>query len=475
MKKNTFLTPDFLLNTKSARRLYHEFAAGLPIIDYHTHLPQRQIADDHRYENLTDIWLRGDHYKWRVMRANGVAERLITGDATDREKFQAFAETVPFTLRNPIFHWTHMELLKPFGIGDRLLDGGTAESVWKDANARLRQPALRCRGLLRQWDVRVVCTTDDPADDLADHLRIAADRTCAVAVYPTFRPDRAFGVDQPASFREWLGRLERAAGRKVAKFDDLVAALTRRAEFFHQSGCRLADHGIDRMYADEFTAAQLDRTLKAARAGRTPPPADVAAFRAAVLLEMGRLYARLGWTQQFHLGPLRNVNTRLRERIGADAGCDTMGDCDQARPLALFLDRLDRDDRLPRTILYNLNPRDNDLMATMIGNFQDGTVPGKIQYGSAWWFLDQKDGIEKQLDALSNMGLLSRFVGMLTDSRSFLSYSRHEYFRRVLCDKLGDEMERGLLPRDFRWLGGLVQDVCFRNAARYFNWARPVA
>jgi glucuronate isomerase len=472
--KTIFSSPDFLLTNRAARRLYHDHAADLPIVDYHTHLPQRLIADNHAFTNLTDIWLRGDHYKWRVMRANGVAERFITGDATDREKFQHFAETMPYTLRNPIFHWSHMELRKPFGISDRLLDGRTAESVWRKANQRLATPGLRCRGLLAQWDVRVVCTTDDPVDDLADHARIAQDRTCKVAVYPTFRPDRALAVDQPAVFRAWLEKLETASGLRVRRFDDLLVALSRRAEFFHQHGCRLSDHGLEQLYASDFTPAQLERALRAARSGRAPAPVDVEAFRSAVLLELGRLYARLGWTQQFHLGPLRNVNTRLRTRIGADAGCDTIGDFTQAAPLARFLDALDRDDRLPRTILYNLNPRDNDLMATMIGNFQDGSVPGKIQFGSGWWFLDQKHGIEAQLDALSNMGLLSRFVGMLTDSRSFLSYSRHEYFRRVLCDKLGTEIEQGLLPRDFAWIGGLVQDVCFRNAASFFNWPRLV-
>ena len=473
--KAKLVGPDFLIANRAGRRLYREYAERMPIIDYHTHLPQRQIADNHAFSNLTDIWLRGDHYKWRLLRANGVAERYITGDASDREKFQRWAETVPATLRNPIFHWTHMELKKPFGIADRLLNARTAEGIWRDANALLRTPALRCRGLLEQWDVRIVCTTDDPTDDLADHARIAADRTCRTAVYPTFRPDRALSLDQPAAFRPWLEKLEQAAGLRIRSFDALVEALARRIAFFHERGCRLSDHGLEQLYADPHTPAQVARAMRAALAGRVPAAADLGAYRSALLLEVGRLYARQGWTQQLHLGPLRNVNTRLRARIGADAGCDTIGDFAQAGPLARFLDALDRDDRLPRTILYNLNPRDNDLMATMIGNFQDGSVPGKIQYGSAWWFLDQKDGIEKQLDALSNMGLLSRFVGMLTDSRSFLSYSRHEYFRRVLCNRLGAEMEQGLLPRDFAWIGGLVQDICFRNAAAYFGWARPPA
>jgi glucuronate isomerase len=468
--KTPFMNEDFLLQTRTARELYHRFAAPMPIIDYHGHLPPGEIADDRRWENLTQIWLAGDHYKWRAMRTNGIPERFITGAAPDWEKFLKWAETVPAALRNPLYHWTHLELKKPFGITDKLLNAGTAREIWDSCNARLREPAFSCRGILRQWDVRVVCTTDDPADDLRHHERIAGDGSGIVRVSPTFRPDKALLPAPAPAFNAWLDRLGAAAGIEIRTYGGLLEALRKRADYFHARGCRLSDHGLEQVPADDFTERAAAEVFARARSGESVSPADARVYASALLVELGLLYHEKGWTQQFHLGALRGTNTRMLTALGADTGHDTIGDFEMGRPLARFLDRLDRDDRLARTILYNLNPRDNELMAAMIGNFQDGTMPGKIQYGSAWWFLDQKDGMEQQLDALSNMGLLSRFVGMLTDSRSFLSFSRHEYFRRILCNLLGREIEEGLLPNDLPLVGGVVQDICYRNAAAYFGF-----
>jgi len=472
---DVLITENFLLETPSGVRLYHEYARDLPIVDYHCHLPPRDMAEDRRFANLTQIWLAGDHYKWRAMRANGVAERYITGDASDEEKFWAWAETVPKTLRNPLYHWTHMELKRPLGISDRLLGPDTARGIWTECNARLAQPEFSCRGILRQMRVVLVCTTDDPTDSLQAHRAIAADSSFGVRVLPTFRPDRALAVESVEGFNAWVDRLERAADMEVRHYDALVEAIARRHEYFHRMGCRLSDHGLETMPAEDYTLADVRAAFARLRRGVGIGPAEAARFKAALLYEFALMDHQKGWTQQFHIGALRNTNTRGWRSLGPDAGFDSIADGPVARPLARFLDRLDRQERLARTILYNLNPADNAMMAAMIGNFQDGSIPGKIQWGSAWWFLDQKDGIEQHLNTLSNLGLLSRFVGMLTDSRSFLSYTRHEYFRRILCNLLGRDMDAGLLPRDFELVGGMVRDICYHNAVRYFGFENLLA
>lgn len=462
-----FLGDDFLLESDMAAALYHEVAAPLPIIDYHCHLPPGAIAGDHRFRSLTELWLEGDHYKWRAMRAAGVPEDLITGEASDWARFEAWARTVPDTLGNPLYHWTHMELRRPFGVGD-LLDARSAARVFVACNQRLAEPGFSARGLLATFGCLVVCTTDDPADALDAH-QAWREAGLAPALLPTWRPDRALAVHEPGAFNVWLDRLGATAGLDIRTAADFWDALARRHAAFDVLGCRASDHGLETLDEAEVTDAELGRTFDEARAGRAPAPEACARWRAGLLHRFAVMDAERGWVQQFHLGALRNTNTRLLRRLGADAGCDSIGDLDQARPLARFLDRLDREGRLARTILYNLNPRDNELIATMIGNFQDGSVPGKLQYGSAWWFLDQKDGIEAQLRALANMGLLARFVGMVTDSRSFLSYSRHEYFRRLLCNFLGEQVTRGWLPADRGLLDPVVRDVCYLNARRYFR------
>jgi glucuronate isomerase len=465
-----FITENFLLGNRSAVRLYREYAEHQPILDYHCHLPVREIAENRRFENLTQIWLYGDHYKWRAMRANGVDERFVTGDASDWEKFLAWAETVPRTLGNPLYHWTHLELLRPFGIRDLLLNGKSARRVWDTCNAKLKTDRFSTRGILKQMNVHCVCTTDDPVDNLEYHRAIASDRTLKTLVLPAFRPDRGMSVENPALFVEWVGKLESAADMDVATYPQFLAALRRRHDFFHANGCRVSDHGIETAYADHYTQAEIASAFTKARRGKSLSSVEVLKLKSAMVYEFGVMDHEKGWTQQYHLGAMRNANSRMYRALGPDTGFDTIGDFELARPLAGMLARLDDGGRLAKTIIYNLNPRDNALIAAMIGGFQDGTVPGKIQYGSAWWFLDQKSGIEAQLDALSQMGLLSRFVGMLTDSRSFLSYPRHEYFRRILCNKLGEQMEQGLLPRDLRLVGGMVSDICYRNAKAYFSF-----
>ena len=462
-----FIHEDFLLETPLAARLYHEFAERLPIIDYHCHLPAQQVAEDTRFGNLTQIWLYGDHYKWRAMRSNGVPERYCTGDASDREKFDKWAETVPYTLRNPLYHWTHLELARPFGIRDRRLSPETADSIWQDANAQLAKPSFSARGILRQMNVELVCTTDDPTDTLEFHKRIA-DEGFSVRILPTFRPDKALAVDQPAVFRAWVEKLEALTGR-IAVFDDLLAALEQRYSYFQAHGCRLSDHGLGHFPHKPTTANSLDRILKKAKT-ETLAPEEINTFQWQLLVELGRLNHRFGWTQQFHFGALRNNNTRTFQTLGPDTGFDSIGDGDVAKELAQYLDTLEQTDELTRTILYNLNPIHNHVVAAMLGNFQDACTPGKIQFGSGWWFLDQKDGIETQLNVLSSLGLLRRFVGMLTDSRSFLSYTRHEYFRRILCNLLGEDVRRGLLPNDLSLLGPLVEEVSYYNAKRYFQF-----
>jgi glucuronate isomerase len=469
-----FITENFVLQNDRAVELYHRFARDLPIIDYHCHLPPQQIAEDHRFANLTQIWLYGDHYKWRAMRAAGVPERYCTGDATDWEKFEKWAEVVPKTLRNPLYHWSHMELKRLFGISDRLLNPQSANGIWDRCNARLADDDMSCRGILRQMKVLLVCTTDDPIDTLPHHAAMAADPAFTVRVLPTFRPDRALAINGKETFNPYVDRLAEVSRIDIGDaFPRFLDALHQRHDFFHQAGCRLSDHGLETIDDVEGTASEAAGIFARARRGIQPSTMEIARFRSSTLHELALWDHQRGWTQQFHIGPMRNNNTRMFRQLGADTGFDSIGDCSYARGLSRLLDRLDRTNQLAKTILYNLNPADNEVIGTLIGNFQDGSVPGKMQFGSAWWFLDQKDGMEKQLDCLSNLGLLSCFVGMVTDSRSFLSYTRHEYFRRMLCSLLGTEMHQGLLPNDVDLVGQIVRDVCFFNAKRYFGFDLP--
>ena len=474
MNSKPFIHEDFLLQNEPARRLYHEYAADLPIIDYHCHLPPDQVARDHRFENLTKIWLNGDHYKWRAMRANGVPEWFCTGDATDREKFQKWAETVPYTLRNPLYHWTHLELKKPFGIVDRLLNPETAQGIWDDCNARLAQPEFSCRGIMKQMKVVLACTTDDPVSNLDHHQAIRGDSSFSIQVLPTWRPDKAMAAENPVTYNAYLDELSVVAGIEIKDYTTLLYALHRRHDFFQSVGCRLSDHGLETAYADPYTEAEVAAIFSKIRSRKELTTEELGKFKSALLYEGGGWDHEKGWTQQFHFGALRNNSSRMFSQLGPDTGFDSIGDFQLARPLSRLLDRLDQNNRLARTILYNLNPGDNELLATMAGNFQDGVIPGKIQFGSGWWFLDQKNGMEKQLEALGNMGLLSRFVGMLTDSRSFLSYTRHEYFRRILCNLLGTDIQEGQIPTDFKLVGKLVRNVCYNNAATYFGFELPV-
>jgi glucuronate isomerase len=465
----TFIHDNFLLQTPSAQRFYHEFAASEPIIDYHCHLPPDEIASNKRFENLTQIWLYGDHYKWRAMRTNGVDERFCTGNASDWEKFMAWAKTVPKTLRNPLYHWTHLELARYFGISDRLLNSETATSIWNDCNAQL--PALTTQDILKKMNVRIVCTTDDPIDSLEPHVTLAKQTQFPVKVLPTFRPDKILFIELSDRWNAYLNQLSAASNIHIASYYDAIAALRNRHDFFAANGCRLSDSGIETMFAEDFTETEVKALFDKARSGKFVTKEESLKYKSAVMLELGLMNHEKNWTQQFHIGAMRNNNSRMMRTLGADSGFDSIGDLPIAHALAKYLNTLDNQNKLTKTILYNLNPRDNEVFATMIGNFQDGTIAGKLQYGSAWWFLDQKDGMEKQMNALSNMGLLSRFVGMVTDSRSFLSYPRHEYFRRTLCNLLGSEIEAGLLPNDFSLVGDMVRDICYRNAQRFFGFS----
>jgi len=466
-----FIHDDFLLTTPTARRLYHRYAAGQPILDYHCHLPPKDIAEDRRFGNLCEIWLEGDHYKWRAMRANGIPERYCTGDAPPFEKFMAWARTAPHTLRNPLYHWTHLELKRYFGI-DELLDETTAPAIWERANALLATDELTARGILRKFQVRALCTTDDPTDDLAHHQAIAAS-DLETRVYPAFRPDKALQVHLPEAFNRWTDRLAAAANREISKLVDFLDALGQRHDFFHQMGARLSDHGLDHLYADFCSEATAAAIFQRARAGQAANREEHAQFASYMMLFFGRLDAEKGWTKQLHLGARRNVNTRMLETLGPDTGFDSIGDWPQVEALARYLDRLERENALPKMIIYNLNPADNYAFATLIGNFQGGSIPGKIQFGSGWWFLDQKEGTEWQINALSNAGLLARFVGMLTDSRSWMSYPRHEYFRRVLCNLLGRDIENGEIPDREELVGAMIENICFGNARRYFGLELP--
>jgi glucuronate isomerase len=465
-----FLDDDFLLDTPVAIDLYEKVARSQPIIDYHCHLPPDQIADNHRFQTLTEIWLKGDHYKWRAMRTNGVPERAITGDASDWEKFQAWANTVPDTLRNPLYHWTHLELKFPFGVKDRRLGPDTAREIYDQCNRRLAEDGFTTQGLLKQYGVAVVCSTDDPVDDLEPHQRHARNLHATTRLFPTWRPDKALGVHDVAAWNVWVDRLEAASSVSIGSLDSLMEALGKRHDFFHETGCRASDHGVDRIFAAEYTAGEVQAIFAKARARRPLTEEEIDKFRSALLYDLAVMDHARGWVQQFHLGASRNNSSRAVRTLGPDTGYDSIGDLPQGATLVRFLDRLDANGTLAKTILYNLNPADNEVLASVIGSFQDGSAPGKMQFGSAWWFLDQLDGMEKQINALSNLGLLARFVGMLTDSRSFLSYSRHEYFRRLLCAMLGRDVERGLVPHDMGMLGKLVQDVCFRNARDYFQF-----
>ncbi|MFG6427402.1 glucuronate isomerase [Lepagella muris] len=464
-----FINENFLLETESARRLYREHASSLPIIDYHCHLSPKEIADDKQFSSITELWLGGDHYKWRAMRANGTDERYITGDADPWEKFQKWAETLPYTLRNPLYHWTHLELKTAFGI-DKVLNPSTAREIYDACNELLKQPGFSARGLMERYNVEAVCTTDDPADSLEYHRRIR-ESGFKVKVLPAWRPDKAMAVDNPIAYNEYVDRLAEAAGMTIASYPDLLAALRNRHDFFASQGCNVADHGVSSFPWAECTEEEATTLFAKVRGGMALSQEEITKLQTAILLEICRMNHEKGWVQQFHFGPLRNVNSRMFRRLGPDTGFDTIGDYSCAIPIARFLDALDSDNRLAKTILYNLNPADNTWVAAMIANFQDGSVPGKIQMGSGWWFNDQLYGMEAQMNALSMQGLLSRFVGMLTDSRSFLSYPRHEYFRRVLCNLLGNDLEKGLIPEEeYERVGKMVEDICYYNTKNYFKF-----
>lgn len=462
-----FLDDDFLLQNDTAVRLYHDFASDMPIYDYHCHLPPDEIAGDVQFENLSKIWLAGDHYKWRAMRTNGVAERFCTGDATDQQKFQRWAETVPQTLRNPLYHWTHLELKRYFDVHD-LLGPETADAIYQECNQKLQSTDFSTRNLMRRMNVKLVCTTDDPADSLEHHQKIAADGF-EVRVLPTFRPDKSMNLSDTESWNQYIDTLRQASGIAIATADDLLEAIEQRHAFFHSVGCRLSDHGVSYIPVANASASEIDAILTKAMAGETIGVDQRDQFTAWLLYEVGKMNHKRGWAQQFHIGAFRNTNSRMLKQIGVDAGFDSIADYRQGPGLVSLLDRLDSTNQLTKTVLYSLNPSDNELIATMIGNYQDGTCPGKMQMGSGWWFQDQKDGMEKQMNALSVLGLLSRFVGMLTDSRSFLSYPRHEYFRRILCNLVGQDVEAGEIPADMELLEPMIKNICYHNAAQYFD------
>ncbi|MEP0368048.1 MAG: glucuronate isomerase [Cyclobacteriaceae bacterium] len=462
-----FIAEDFLLQSKMAENLYHNYAERLPIIDYHNHLPPQDIAENRQFDTITQIWLDGDHYKWRAMRANGIDEKYITGDATDFEKFQKWAQTVPYTLMNPLYHWTHLELKRYFGI-NKLLNSKTAKEIYDEANRLLQTENYRVQNLLKSKNVEVVCTTDDPVDDLKYHRKLQEQN--ALLVLPAWRPDKAMKVESEGTYNDYLDKLSKAAKIAIDEYRDLIRALKSRQAYFNSMGCKVSDHGMETFYAEEFSEKEVNRIFRKIRSGRNLQTIEINKLKSSLLLDLGAMNHDFGWTQQFHIGPIRNNNTRMLELIGSDTGYDSIGDFEIAKPMAKFLNSLEKRKKLTKTIVYNVNPRDNELMASMVMNFNDGSIPGKMQYGSAWWFLDQKDGIEKQLKALGNMGLLGRFVGMTTDSRSFLSYSRHEYFRRVLCNMLGVGVEKGELPNDLELLGGMVEDICYTNARDYFGF-----
>lgn len=468
MESIKWLQDDFLLKNKTARRLFHDFAKVMPIIDYHNHLSPQLIAEDGCFENLTQAWLYGDHYKWRAMRTNGIAEKYCTGNAGDYEKFEQWAATVPYTLRNPLYHWTHLELQRYFDISETL-SPATAKKIYEECSEKLRSREYSIRNLLRKMNVKVLCTTDDPVDSLEYHQQIKKDEF-DIKVLPAFRPDKAMEVDNSVLFNQYIGKLESAANTSIQSFENYLSALRSRHDFFADNGCSISDHGLSEIYAEDFTEKEISSIFQKARSGNELTEEEKRKFKSAMLIIFAEWDCEKGWVQQYHLGALRNNNSRMMQQLGADTGWDSIGDFKYGQALAKFLNKLDSKNQLARTIIYNLNPADNAMMATMIGNFNDGSIAAKIQWGAAWWFLDQKDGIKQHLDVLSNMGLLSRFVGMLTDSRSFLSFPRHEYFRRILCNTFGEEIENGELPNDIEWIGKVIQDICYNNTKGYFGW-----
>ena len=462
-----FLNEHFLLENKFAEKLYHDFAAEMPIIDYHNHLPPDEIATNKKFKNITEAWLKGDHYKWRAMRANGIDEKYITGNGRDKTKFLRWAETLPYTMRNPLYHWTHLELQRYFGIND-LLSKQTGEAIYENASDQLKSADFSTQGLLTKMNVKVVCTTDGPTDSLAHHKKIK-DKDWGCKMIPGFRPDKLVVIDNP-DFLNKIQALSEVTDRPIRDLLDLLAALENRIDYFHTLGGRIADHGLSQLYGIDFTEEEVNKILKKRLTGQAIFAGEAIQFQSCILYHLAKMYYARKWVMQFHLGALRNNNQRLMNILGADVGCDSIGDFSQAQGLSRFFNRLDTEEKLTKTIIYNLNPRDNEVFATMVGNYNDGSVAGKMQWGSGWWFLDQKDGMEDQMNVLSNMGLLSRFVGMLTDSRSFLSFPRHEYFRRILCNLIGQDVAKGMLPNDAEWLGQMVQDICYNNAKTYFDF-----
>ncbi|MCF8358474.1 MAG: glucuronate isomerase [Prolixibacteraceae bacterium] len=463
-----FMDENFMLNSPAAERLYHDYAANMPIIDYHNHLPPEEISGNINFQNLTQIWLKGDHYKWRAMRAFGIDEKYITGNATDIEKFDKWAATVPFTLRNPLYHWTHLELQRYFNIND-LLNPGTAHTIFDKTQEMLHLPDCSVHNLLRKMNVKVLCTTDDPADDLTEHKKIA-NSGLEIKVFPAWRPDKAMNADDTVTYNQYIDKLAQVAENEIKTIDDLMDALKKRHDFFDSMGCCISDHGIEEFYAEDFTQSEIEKIFKKVRGGKNLDLTELLKFKSFMLLELARLDHSKNWVQQFHYGVMRNNNSRMFEKLGPDTGYDSIGDFRVAANLVKFFDTLAGENKLAKTILYNINPGDNEMLATMLGNFNEGPVAGKIQLGSGWWFLDQKHGMTNQMNALSALGLISKFVGMLTDSRSFLSFPRHEYFRRIMCNLFGQDMENGEIPGDFDLVGGIVQDICYNNAKNYFGF-----
>jgi glucuronate isomerase len=464
-----FITKDFLLLNKTAERLYYNYAKNLPIVDYHNHLPVKEIAENKKFDNITQIWLHGDHYKWRAMRTNGVDEKYITGEASDWEKFLAWAQTVPYTLKNPLYHWTHLELKNPFRISNKLLNEDTAKEIYEHCNKLLQANDFSVRGLLKKFKVKFLCTTDDPLDSLEYHRKIKKDKF-DIKVFPAFRPDKGMAVENLNQFSPWFNKLQEMTNIQINSFQKYIEAIRQRHDFFHKNGCRVSDHGIEVPYAEDYSQQDIKNIFQKILLSKKLSLEEILKFKSAMMYEFGVMDHEKNWVQQLHIGALRNNNTRMFHKLGPDAGYDSIGDFNIAESLVKFLDRLDKSDKLAKTIVYNLNPKDNEVIATIIGSFQNGSIPGKLQFGSGWWFLDQKDGIEKQLTSLSNMGLLSRFIGMLTDSRSFLSFSRHEYFRRILCNMIGEDVEKGFLPDSDELLAPLIEGVCYNNAEKYFGF-----